>query len=496
MATSFDTNLGIQSVLGFKRPSGVDTSTGYVFQAPRPVMQTTLTLNGETFADTGINTATRVLIVDPLDTFQITQGNTSTDQTVVIRNFGNAMVTITNVSFSINGAIPVPKFSTATLTTGKIEVAPGSSATFELAYFSINPGTHANTFLLTSNIDTTFTRVWSYQSVGRKYSLSADSDTITSTSTQYGERVRQTFSLTPIVNLKPAPGLVVPLDATITSSSPGWSIYSIDLNQETGKYDVVVEFKTLDVASSTGTYTAEVVAESTYQGITTYNTSTSVVDVNVDFSQFQNKGSWISPAAAYNSVIGMSYDRIGSNDYLTIGVGTGGDGTPEYGLGGYIYTSTQTLNYLATVTDYPYAGWATVYRFPVSDIEPAKYFSGADDGEGNFIYKKKSTDGQNYEEYFGTDYTVGSMFIVEVDGNGNVEVNMNQLRELSGNTDYDSTLKNLTRAFYYYSTSDSITRYYQLDSGPALDGSVTRLFRGFDGSGTVITSLVNLPRSF
>ena len=50
------------------------------------------------------------------------------------------------------------------------------------------------------------------------------------------------------------------------------------------------------------------------------------------------------------------------------------------------------------------------------------------------------------------------MFIVEHDGEGNVGVFMNGLRELSGDVSFDTTLDNLTRAFYYYSEADG-TRY-------------------------------------
>lgn len=498
MATSFDTNIGIQSVLGFKRPSGSDPATGYYFQAPRPVMQTTKTLNGEEFADTGINTATRVLIVDPLSTFEITQGNTSSNQTVVLRNFGNAMITVTNVAFSFNGAIPIPTFSPATLSTGKIEIAPDSSATFQLAYYSVNPGTHANTFLLTSNIDTTYTRVWSYQEVTKRYSLSASPLNITSTSTQYGERVRHTYYITPVVNLVPVPGLDTFFTATVSSSTPGWGIHRLEKNQETGIYEVEAEFKTLTVASSTGTYLANVIVQSEYQGITAYYTATSIVNIDVDFTEFQNLGTWVSPAATYNSVIGISYDRIGVSRYLTIGVGTGGDGTQQYAYGGQSFTATSSLGFLGTVTDYSYGGWATVYRFPIDHQSgiPVRYLSSATTVEGAPLYKEKTTAGLDYETSFGLEGSVGSMFIVDSDGAGNVEISMNQLRSVTDNEETNTTLRNLTRAFYYYSNIDEGQRYYNISGTTILDGTVTELFQGFDSAGRVITSIVDVPRRF
>ena len=437
--------------------------------------------------------ATRVLIIDPLDNFSITQGHTSTNQTVVLRNFGNAIVTITNVSFSANGCIPVPTFSTQTLLTNKIEVYPGSSATFQLAYFSNNPGTHANTFLLTSNIDTSYTRAWSYQTVSKTYTIDADPPNITTTATQYGERVKHTYVLTPIVNLVPRPGVDAYINATISSGSPGWSIYSLDQNPTTGLYELIAEFKSLVVASATGTYSAQVVVESSYQGITTYHTSTSIVNVDVDFSKFETLGTWVSPAAAYNSVIGMSYDRIGTSRYLTIGVGTGGDGIPEYAYGGQAFTATSSIGFLGTVTDYNYGGWATVYRFPIEYGSPVRYLSSATTIEGFPLYKVKSTPGFDYETNFGLEGSVGSMFIVDTDGNGNIEVSMNQLRSVSGDTETDVTLQNLTRAFYYYSSSDEVQRFYNLSGSTIIDGTVTEMFQGFDNAGNVLTSIVSAP---
>jgi hypothetical protein len=88
------------------------------------------------------------------------------------------------------------------------------------------------------------------------------------------------------------------------------------------------------------------------------------------------------------------------------------------------------------------------------------------------------------------------MFIVDSDEYGNVSVALNQLRSLSNDVGIDKTLKNLTRAFHYYSAVDDPARYYQLDAAPIQDGNVTRKFNGFNNSGTVLTSVVPLPLSF
>jgi hypothetical protein len=94
-------------------------------------------------------------------------------------------------------------------------------------------------------------------------------------------------------------------------------------------------------------------------------------------------------------------------------------------------------------------------------------------------YILKTTDGFNYADYFGFEQSNGSMFLVEHDGAGNINIEINNLREFSGDAEFDATLDNLTRAFHYYSNIDSPERYYQLES-PVVDGTLTHLFRGFD----------------
>jgi hypothetical protein len=104
----------------------------------------------------------------------------------------------------------------------------------------------------------------------------------------------------------------------------------------------------------------------------------------------------------------------------------------------------------------------------------------------------------NYADYFGFEQSVGSMFIIEYNGYDTVSVKFNNLRELSGDTDFDNTMENLTRAFHYFSTVDNPARYNQLEYPPAGDLR-TKLFRGFVATALnpdtwiVDTSLVPFP---
>jgi hypothetical protein len=504
MATSFNVNLGIKSILGFRRPSGADPLTGYAFDAPRPVMQTTRTLNGEEFADLGINTGTRVLLVDPLTTYSVPNGSTSSNQTVVLRNFGNAMLTVTNISFTANGVTPVPTFSPETLSTGKIEIAANSSATFQLAYYSTQQGNWSNNFLITSNIDTSFYRVRTRQIVDPNFSLSISPSSAVKVGTTLGEKIDQVYTVTPIVNTVPS-NIIVPLITSVSSSEPAWSVNKIETNEFTGLQEITLRFRAVDVNNVNGTYNSTLTVTSTYGFDTAVSSVNTQVQLNIDYSRFKTLGTWISPAAPDNSVIGMSYDMIDDVRYLTIGVGTGGDGTPIYSQGGAAFTSTSALGILGTASDYNYFAWSTVYKFEIPDNQAVRYFSGEKNREGVYLYRVKpelTSDGiypeteTDYEPYFGLESSPGSMFIVDADQYGNVSVALNQLNSLSGNLSIDKTLKNLTRAFHYYSNVDDPSRYYQLDVTPIQGGTMTHRFSGFNNSGTVLTSVVPLPSGF
>ena len=504
MAISFDANIGIQSVLGFKRPSGRDPITGYGFDAPRLVMQTTKTLNGEEFADTGINTGTRVLYIETLNDFNVPNGSTSTNQTVILRNFGNSVLTITNVSFSANGVIPVPTFSAETLLTNKIEIQPDSSSTFQLAYYSTQEGVWSNSFLIISNIDTIYSRGRTKQIVDSNFALSITPTSVVKTGTQLGEKVNQVFEVTPIINTVPS-DVIVPLVTSIASSDPAWYVDNIETNELTGKQEITLQFRAVNVSNRNDTYRSTLTVSSVY-GLDSAVTNVNMeVQLDIDYSRFVPLGSWISPAAPDNSVIGMSYDIVDNIRFLTIGVGMGADGIPIYSQGGAAFTSTNSLGILATSSDYDYFAWSSVYKFEIPSGAPIRYFSGEQDLEGVYLHRVKPerlTDGTypetvtDYEQYFGLETSAGSMFIVDSDGYGNVSVSLNQLRALSDDEDFNKTLKNLTRAFHYYSAVDEPSRYYQLDAAPIQNGTVTQRFAGFNNSGTVLTSIVPLPTGF
>jgi hypothetical protein len=138
----------------------------------------------------------------------------------------------------------------------------------------------------------------------------------------------------------------------------------------------------------------------------------------------------------------------------------------------------------------PYVNWAEVYRIKINDTGSSQTISSGDIN----LYKSSGAQGGRT---FGWAFQNGSIITVkDALGNGNLEIILNPVDTSKTASwiyyDYLTTVRNLSLAFYYYSTVETNGRFTQVDSGP-VDGNRTRLFVGFNRSGTVLTRTVNLP---
>jgi hypothetical protein len=513
MALSQVVNLPIGSEFGFKRP---------IF-APVPIVETVKTFNASTVSPgTLANTSSRVITITPPADFVFPIGNTSTievlatyglganevlkawtlpfKQNIAITNVGNSAVTLFprdpyRPTFMIPppilgqaGTYPViHSINGAPVTTSTFVLAAGQTSGFELAYYGTDVGDFTSFLTIESTAGISTVTLFTNQIVLEEtFELRASTTTFTVNTTELGKSVTETIYITPVFNGIPNDEFVLDFTTSLVGG-PGWII-------TTGTNLVNITWDPDIIDNSTGTYTSilTISAESAYVDI--INTST----VSIDYDQYKNLSTWISPAASYNSIIGISFDIFDGTKTLTIGAGAGGDGTPIYADGGNAFAVLRNLAIGAGTIDVPYPYWSTVYSFPLESA--GTYLSGEIGGDGFPVYMKKTTDGLNYAEYFGYEQSVGSMFVVEYDGYANVNIKINNLRELSGDAEFDATMENLTRAFHYHSTMDYPTRYYQLET-PIAGDPRTQLFRGFVATALppntetwiVNTSLVPLP---
>lgn len=482
---SFEVNLGISSVLGVKR------STRRL-EAPRPLLQSTKTLNGETFADEGMTLETRVLVIDPLLPYDIRFENTSTPQTVNLTNYGNSTLTVYLASLlaSADGVDPIFTFDPADELAEEIIIDPGTTSAFDLAYYGKELGTWTNALLLETNTDIRYYKIVTEQTVSNIYDFDIDPTTSSSTISVLSRNVTTDFSIIPYQ------GVTETISVSLSGDS-GYSIVSYNTTTVSVLFDPDVVFNT------TGTYTTTL----TVLGNSITHSATLTTVLSVIPGNYEAYGNWISPVSYNNSVIGISYDKIEGRNTITIGVGTGGNGVPEYTDGGSTFANVNSLSISGDELDPKYPYWACVFRIPVnedSDTTPRTYYSGELDFYGDRTYLDKLVDGNAYYEYFGDYNSQGSMFIVHDDGHGNITIDLNRLRELSDDDEFNKTLQNLTRAFHYYSAVDVPSRYPDITGNLellpfshtgdySLSGNLTKLFRGFTKIGTVVTSWVDIP---
>jgi hypothetical protein len=483
MATSFSVNLGIQSVLGFKRPSGA-------VEAPRPIMQTTQTLDGVVFADLGMTEQTRVLIVDPIDPYVIRYETTSSPQTVILRNFGNSTLTVDieeTELFSLlagtDGVDPVFYFTPAEVLAGELQIPANSTASFGLAYYGREIGTWSNTLLLVSDIDVTYYKVNTFQTVANIYDFDILPPTHTQTISVFARSYTKSFTIDPYQ------GVTESISAV--TSGAGYSIDSVNTTT------VVVKFDPSIVNNDpTG---SPYIGELTVTANSVVHSATLTSFISLTPGTYENYGSWLSPVSYYNSVVGISYDNIDGRRTLTIGIGTGGDDINEYARGGAPFADLNGLGISGSELSPIYPYWSNVYRIPLNqsgDIVPRVYET------KDYLVKQLDVE---YGSYFGDYASQGSMFIVHDDGRGNLRIEMNRLRALSTDEDLNATLQNLSRAFYYYSGVDVPSRFPANESGnidkepftPGGDykpeGNLTRMFLGFLRNGNVVTTIVDIP---
>ncbi len=542
MPISYDVNLTIESYLGSFRPDGVARG-GY--SAPRPIQQTLRTLEGEVFAPYGINAPFKTLYIEPLDDFLIRPGNASDVQTIKMTNYGTTSLTIDSILIQNNGITPIlngysyngffPPVGAFTATV----IAPGTTSTANIQFYGEVEGEYINSIVVVSDADNPYTRLYTRQIVTRAFRFTVDPTSVT-TYVNYPSEREST-----IINLIPDQGYVSTINTTIIGPT-AWKVDA--LTTET----VTVTFDANEISQTTGTVSAQlVIVANTYSQVVPL---TAILDI--DPNAYKNYGNWLGPASYDNSIIGVSYDKINNRRTVTIGVGVGGNGLPEYVNGGWNYVSIEGLGLAGANARDPYPFWKNVFRIPVNaddDKSPKTYISNGNleiqkafvsisgrsltvsdttdlfvgmtlsglgftsgqkitainnattvrldraadsDPTGDITftldYQVKVT-GTNYSSYFGDYFSEGAMFIVDDDGDGNVQIKLNHLREISEDASINRTLTNLINGFHYYSEGDDPTRFANLE-GPLPDGVTTRLFTGFYKNGHVVTGIVPIPR--
>ena len=332
------TDIGISSTLRYWRSRNDVTPTGILSPSPQATTTVDLATGG---AITPVVIPTKILAISPSSlSYTFTATTTSSFQTVTLTNNGNTALSVTNVNFQTGGSftavVPTPLTTPTT-------IAAGANATFQLAWYRATAATGYVSMIVTS--DDPVNPVQTIQ-----VNLTCTAPPFDFTLTPSSITVNKT-------DLSPYSQNIV-----ITPINGSFGSYSAYLSGPVGPFGTeaftftnpptgpTIGFN--PVSKTNGTYTVNVTV--------TVNSIQKVVPVTVILSapQSYNIGAWVGAQAYDNAVVGFSYDMIGGQKYLTIGIGVGSDGSPTLNNGGTSFSLGSNLNYL---TDSGYTTGVAMY---------------------------------------------------------------------------------------------------------------------------------------
>ena len=262
--------------------------------------------------------AVRYLSTSPtsLNQYVWPSGTSSAAQTITLTNSGNVTLEISDILYSTAGGVTaIPQYNWGDGVTPQLIIPVGESYTFTLAYLGTAVGgPYSNTVTIKSNNDRGDVIINTSQYINLPIFTMSLSPSSTDTLTAEIPLTRQYLVN---VNRAAAP--------TFSASLSGSGLFSI--TSEPGVNPISVTFSpTNDTVNDT--YEATLSVTATEVGSVSV-TRTAVMTVNYALPQPENLSNWLSPLAQNNSVVGISYDKVGPKLYLTIGIGTGADGVPS-----------------------------------------------------------------------------------------------------------------------------------------------------------------------
>lgn len=331
------------------------------FTAPQPRV-TLVNFFGDTY--TPITVPTKILSVTTPSAYSWSRGNTSAAQTINITNNGNSTATISSITFSNASEVTQVTNFTGLGGTTSFTLNPSQTKSFTLAYTgSTVGGVYNSSFTVLSDNDSGIITVPTTQTItATPFSFTVIPSSVTAVSTGLSI-YRQDF----VLDISPTEATAQFSAAFSTSTkAPGSAGWSISVNNSTAAPIEGSSYRTgptvlfSPIGTTSTSFAATAVLDISLLRTDTSGSANQTVNMNLAWSNpvdpitTRNLGTWLSPMAAYNSVVGMSYDLIDGERYLTIGVGMdnqarGGGDTVNLNAGGgvalastlWLGTSTQ-----------------------------------------------------------------------------------------------------------------------------------------------------------
>ncbi len=194
---------------------------------------------------------------------------------------------------------------------------------------------------------------------------------------------------------------------------------------------------------------------------------------------YGNISTFLSATGLDNNVVGLSYDYIGGERFLTVGIGAS---TPVVDDG--VVDMNELRNEFST-----FDSWAEVYRVKVGIEDTVHYLTTA-----TCVKAYDFSEGRSVSSFFRANRIISSMLNIRDYGTGDLRIDMNNFRDFQTIDGAElRTLTGIQNAFFYY--DETVDRITQLEyPSDFVDGYKTRHFVGFNRDGTIVTSLVNPNR--
>ena len=311
--------------------------------------------------------------------FTMHQNDESVKKTVTLTNTGNADIELLGVIFSANKNTrgPTPNIyqgwnrnpDTAQLTT----IPSGTSVSFDVTYTSKQLGLYNNFIHILSTCDHGTVAIKTKQNVlGPVFRTSLNTVNSIDVTNYHVISDQLNITNTSAVPLRSYTKGTCTLQWGNRDLSDHFEIFNVDDTKPNGPLvtfnpESFVRFAGTNVAVVTATIRVNCVSQSVPGSATQYSTNTSTVTLNINLPESVNLGSWLSPTSEDNCVVGMSYDIINLQEYLTIGVGAGhnllnGSGKLSYPLPSQLSSDQVTPNNLGITADPSWEKGIALYK--------------------------------------------------------------------------------------------------------------------------------------
>jgi hypothetical protein len=327
LSTTNDVTL--QPISTFTNYYSVNSVTPTGIAAPRPDTQTTIDFETGAALLPGVIPTRRLTSDQSSLTFNAVANRASSSQTISIQNNGNQSVIITDIRITNYGAEPTSNVSSITFPR---TLAYASELPVTISYQGASTGTFNNSLTVFGNMDRgNYTVPITVNIVPDVFDFTLTPSSVTQTVNTL-ETLRQKL----LINV--TFGSYTTYSVSISDTTR----FSVDSSQANGP--VLVFDPTLLVD---GTYVCTVSVTITGSPTNLPVTRTATVTVIRAIGETRNIGSWVSALAEFDAVVGMSYDYIAGQKYLTIGLGMGADGAGDLSGDGRGFVNVGNLNYQA-----------------------------------------------------------------------------------------------------------------------------------------------------